>query len=234
MANRIILILCLIFCAMEAFSKSELPAKPQLMEVGQFHGDEIQAKTGEEWLGLYANEGHPELRLTTITVNIVNDPIVDRENEQTGKEVSVNQGETPIFLVKGLSELKPGAVATSFMGSQNLLDQMSIDLKLGEKNYRLVLETQNIKDGMLTEDAQVVLICEGERQVLRSMKVPKDPVEVGWYLNWAGDLDADGKLDLYMQLSNHYNVSEKRLYLSSRAGKGRLLRQAASFTTVGC
>lgn len=232
MVNRtlLILILCLVCCSVNA----KLPVKAQLMEVGQFHGDEIDARTGEEWFGLYADEGYGELRLTSVTVNTVHDPIVDDDNEQTGKEVSVNQGDAPIFLVKGLKELKPGAVISSFIGSQNLIDQTSTHLKLGDRNYRLVVETQNIKDGMLTENAQLVLICEEERQVLRALKVSKEPVEVGWYLNWAGDLDGDGRLDLYMQLSNHYNVSDKRLYLSSRAGKGRLLRLAASFTTVGC
>lgn len=213
---------------------SQLQSAAQLIEVGQFHGDEINAKTGEEWLGLYVGEGQSELRLTTVTVNTVNDPIVDRDNEQTGKEVAVNQSETPIFLVKGLSDLKSGFVTSSFTGSQNLLDQMSTELKLGDRSYRLVVETQNLKNGMLTENAQVVLICEEKRQVLRTIKVSNGPIEVGWYLNWAGDLDGDGRLDLYMQLSNHYNVSEKRLYLSSRAGKGRLVRMVASFTTVGC
>jgi hypothetical protein len=53
-------------------------------------------------------------------------------------------------------------------------------------------------------------------------------------LFWAGDLDGDGRLDLVMNLSGHYNVSETTLFLSSTRQQGKLVRKAAVFRIVGC
>ena len=58
--------------------------------------------------------------------------------------------------------------------------------------------------------------------------------EAQWVLLWAGDLDGDGRLDLYMNLSTHYNVSARRLFLSSAAASGALVREVAVFQTTGC
>ncbi|MDH3869752.1 MAG: hypothetical protein OET08_10295, partial [Desulfuromonadales bacterium] len=51
---------------------------------------------------------------------------------------------------------------------------------------------------------------------------------------WAGDLDRDGRLDLLLDLTTHYNVSAPTLLLSSMAGKSKLVRPAAIFRTTGC
>ena len=51
---------------------------------------------------------------------------------------------------------------------------------------------------------------------------------------WAGDLDGDGKLDLLLNLSTHYNLDSHRLFLSSMAKKGQLVGEAAVFDAVGC
>ena len=53
-------------------------------------------------------------------------------------------------------------------------------------------------------------------------------------LIWAGDLDGDGKLDLYIDLSDHYNVMGKTLFLSSKRQPGKLVERIAQFLTVGC
>ena len=55
-----------------------------------------------------------------------------------------------------------------------------------------------------------------------------------WKLLWAGDLDGDRKLDLYVQVSWHYNIVQHKLFLSSRAGAKRLVREVAEFNISGC
>ena len=52
-------------------------------------------------------------------------------------------------------------------------------------------------------------------------------------LQWAGDLDGDGKLDLVMDLSDYYNLSELTLFLSSGAGTS-IVKKVSSFCTSGC
>ena len=51
---------------------------------------------------------------------------------------------------------------------------------------------------------------------------------------WAGDLDGDDKLDLLLDLTHHYNLSEITLFLSSHASEGELVKKVAVFSTVGC
>jgi hypothetical protein len=51
---------------------------------------------------------------------------------------------------------------------------------------------------------------------------------------WAGDLDLDGSLDLLLDTSDHENVTEMRLFLSSAAKHGQLVSEVAKFTRVGC
>ena len=52
-------------------------------------------------------------------------------------------------------------------------------------------------------------------------------------LLWAGDLDRDGKLDLLMDLTNHYNASEYTLFLSFISEGDSLLKKVAKFRKVG-
>jgi len=51
---------------------------------------------------------------------------------------------------------------------------------------------------------------------------------------WAGDLDRDGKLDLLLDLTWHYNVSAPTLYLSSRATAGEFAGLAGYIVLTGC
>lgn len=54
-------------------------------------------------------------------------------------------------------------------------------------------------------------------------------------LIWAGDIDRDGKLDLIVDVSDHYNaVANVVVLLSSRAAKDDLVGIAGSFRAVGC
>jgi hypothetical protein len=51
---------------------------------------------------------------------------------------------------------------------------------------------------------------------------------------WAGDLDLDGGLDILLDTSDHYNVTEMRLFLSSAVQREPLPSEVARFTHTGC
>ena len=53
-------------------------------------------------------------------------------------------------------------------------------------------------------------------------------------LLWAGDLNGDGKIDLFMNLSDHYNVQQMTLLLSSKGQRKSLVERVAVFRTTGC
>lgn len=83
----------------------------------------------------------------------------------------------------------------------------------------------------LGEGASVrLLFADAEQEIYRSASRPDQPA---WLALWAGDLDGDGRLDLYMDLSASYNVSRRVLLLSSAAAPGDMVRGVASFLTTG-
>ncbi|MDI6840977.1 MAG: hypothetical protein QMD71_09060 [bacterium] len=103
--------------------------------MGEFHGNEVSAKSGEAWFGLYLTENGYELIPSKITVEAIYDPIVNNKNEETGKRVSVDQTTKLLFLMKGLESLKSGVVKTLFSGREFLYPAQSMTLKFTEKNY---------------------------------------------------------------------------------------------------
>jgi hypothetical protein len=208
--------------------------KIQLLETGQFHGGEVGAKTGERWLGLFPVANGLALLPTTISVDAVVDPIVDGDDTQkkSGKKVMVHRDSNPVFLLKGATMLQPGAVVTSFEEQKSLGNAAMIDLELKGKRYQLKVISQDPQpQDYLLQNTKLVLTTGRTSQTLISLKQHDDG---GWFLFWAGDIDRDGKLDLYLDLSNHYNVSRRVLFLSSQAGKGKLVKELVRFETVGC
>jgi hypothetical protein len=83
----------------------------------------------------------------------------------------------------------------------------------------------------LNETSKLVLSEGSIRQTLYSVESCDD---CSWQIKWAGDLDGDGKLDFYIQLSPHYNAAIMKVFLSSGAENGKLVKEAAEFTTTGC
>jgi len=83
------------------------------------------------------------------------------------------------------------------------------------------------------KDSYVLIVSTGNlEQVLR--EAPAYDQDGPPLLLWAGDLDKDGKLDLLMDITNHYNISETALFLSSLARSGELVGKAGTFRTGGC
>jgi len=209
--------------------------KIQLLEIGEFHGGEVNARTGEWWLGLFPEGNGYALRQSTISIERVFDLIIDEDEasgEKTGKKVTVNHESEPVFLIKGADMLRPGPVVTVFREEKNLVNGTMVNLKLNGKRYQLkVLSQDPERKDYLVQNTKLVLTMGGTSQTLISLKQHDD---AGWSLFWAGDIDKDGKLDLYLDLSNHYNVSSRKLLLSSQAPKGKLVKELATFTTTGC
>jgi hypothetical protein len=214
--------------------KSAADRKPltvQLLEVGEFHGDEVRAKRGEGWLGLFLINSEHILLPTTITVEDVRDDLVNGENEMTGKNVSIIQDQAPLFLIKGLHLQAHKSVPTVFSEKKLLYDAPLTRFNFGGRDYEISASFHKEEDAK--KGVTLAISSGSETQTLRFIP---DATEVpeNMSLIWAGDLDMDGKLDLYLDISDHYNVSQRALFLSSQAGKGKMVRKVAEFKTVGC
>jgi hypothetical protein len=231
------LVLVCLLAAGGANGQKKPPRVAKLIEAGEFHGDEVGARSGEQWLGLYLLEGRSYLVPSTVTVEAVHDPVADQgPEERTGKRVSVDQPSAPVFLLRGLGELRPGEVATAFEGPLELGNSSKVELKLSGDSYALRVEAKEAGPGgyVSRDDARLIFEREGVSQTLYALGGEGRETEANWSLLWAGDLDGDDRLDLYVQVSHHYNISQRKLFLSSRAGKGRLVREVAEFHTSGC
>lgn len=49
------------------------PPKTSLLALGDFHGDEVKARSGEQWLGFFVEGAHSELALGTLRIDRVRD-----------------------------------------------------------------------------------------------------------------------------------------------------------------
>ena len=217
----------------------------KLQEIGQgFHGDQVEAKSGETWLGLFKDKKDFYLKKSKVKIRRVHDSIVDAEETQkTGKSVSVLGKKQPIYLLKNANFLKEGKVETLFGGNpksndfEDGVDYLSLrvgfsrEFNLGNQKYSIkVKKGKNKKDEII-----FALILENGKtsQVLHSLKYFGGDDYAGT-LYWVGDLDHDGNLDILTELYFHDNVMYRNLYLSSKARSGKLVEKVAVFSTTGC
>jgi len=235
-------LLVVMFATSDAQVKRNDTSGVGLLETGVFHGNEVTAQTGERWLGLYVEGESSVLLPYRLTVDTVFDDIVDHgTGQKTGKEVTIDLPLEPLFLLNGATMLSAGSIGTVFGDGErttasSLTPSSPIELKLAGDSYQLEVigaeNGTNCSDQQLARHARLVLKLGEKTQTLYSLEdCGNDP---GWALLWAGDLDRDGKLDLYVNVSQHYNVSERRLFLSSRASAGQMVKEIAQFITVGC
>ena len=215
--------------------------RTRLIETGQFHGDEIAARSGQRWLGLYINGRGAVLRYSRLRVRTVYDDITDYGSKnKTGKQVSVASPREPVFLVNSATVLKPGPAISVFSEKVDFnkgLERFPVKLRLGNKSYTLKVVSPDknpatCQSSSFPKNARLVLVSGKTVQTLYTLDdCGNDP---SWYLLWAGDVDRDGKLDLYVNVTQHYDISERKLFLSSQASKGKLVKEVATFVTGGC
>lgn len=225
--------------------------KIKLLETGEFHGDDVKAKSGEIWLGLFKEQKGYSLRPTKIKIRRVHDEIVDEdETKKTGKSVGVGGKLKPIFLLKNANKLREANITTLFQGltidviskaeeselvSNETLTTLDKDFvqkyKIGGKEYELkVIQAKNKDNEKILE-----LVLEGDKkkQVLHTIKNFEESDYLG-SLSWVGDLDRDGQPDFYFSLYIHDNVEYRNLFLSSEAEADKLVKKVAVFSTSGC
>ncbi len=210
------------------------PQALTLLETGLFHGGEAPVKSGDGWLGLVHDAGNSSSVRTLIRVEQAEDPIVDAPGETTGSEVMVD-GPAPVFLTRGIPSLTAGHVHTVLLGSDGgstVTGGESLRFTLAGEDYRLIVTNRGQLFDRQAKPSSLIFHGGGISQKLYEW--PKGLSDEHCELIWAGDLDGDRKLDLYMDISNHYNVTHRRLYLSSAAEDGELVKEVASFRTVGC
>lgn len=220
--------------------------KIKLLETGDgFHGEQVNAKSGETWLNLFNKGNKFYLKKTKIKIQQVFDTVVDDENkkEKTGKTVTVANNPS-IFLLKKADFLKEGEIESYFGRSHPEDDDAEenidyLSLKVGfSKDFVIDGEKYNlrVKKGLNQNKEKIIaLVLENNEisQTLHSLKYFDDNDYLGT-LFWVGDLDRDKKPDFYLDLYIHDNLEDRYLFLSTKAARGKLVEKVANFWTNGC
>jgi hypothetical protein len=139
--------------------------------------------------------------------------------------VTVESRPEVTWAVRCIPGLRAGTIHNAVVGNHDLHYQGPLDVSLGKRQYQLRLQAK----APSLADAEVILTHGGRTQVLYSADGFAD--DPHFDIEWAGDLDADGKLDLIVNLSRKYSVHPHRLLLSSKASGTQLVGQAAVFIT---
>lgn len=212
-----------------------LPEAPDVLLPGSYHADEVKAVAGPGWLALLVL---PTSALVPgdLTITTEYDAVLDQDGGPfTGKHVSFASSPGAVVLLKGRMFVAGPLAAASVTGEYAGLSPKII--MFNEQRYVLQLD-QDCVDG--ASHCEWILSDGRRRQVIGRLG--------GWVQNgafvtegsntgllWAGDLDRDGRLDLVIDVSDHYNaVAQVRLLLSSGASDEALLGEVASFSAVGC
>jgi len=230
---------CLAFLMMGMLVFANSDRQGAVLMPGAFHGEEISATSGETWLALMHKEGRFYLEETVLTVEAVHDNMVDKPGEKTGKKIITDKSDQNVLLLINNLELKTGPVNGKTYPGHFFKNAEPVHIQFGGKPYHLTMlvpekverETKSPLEFSSTKKKQM-LRSYYTRVMNDSTYVFGDEGSVG--IQWIGDLDGDNKPDLIMSLSDHYNVMETVLLLSSQAKEGQLVKEVAVFRGVGC
>jgi hypothetical protein len=218
----------------------------QILRVGGWHGHEVKVEAGPDWWGIFPEGDGYTLQSAPVTMTIAHDAIMDGVGEMTGKRVTVPQETAPVLLIRGLEKPSQGMIRCPVKISPNsfLYPGQSAYLALpdAEQPGHLRLAAFGVaieQPGRSTTAIQTykLKIYTGHSSKSKTQTIATIP-EIGGdgrpRLEWAGDLDRDGKIDLLYDLTDHYNVTRLTLFLSSGAKAGEIVGKVAEWVTTGC
>jgi hypothetical protein len=190
---------------------------------GTYHEGEAPIHAGTGWLALVHVGKHWKLLPTKVSTTRVEDAVTDAPGQRTGVDIASSRKNTLALL--RLPYLTPGPleVADNEMGDSGLPIDAGAPVDIRFKGVDFRIETRN---------KRVFLVRGAQRTPLKELGV-EPGIEAGASLQWAGDLDGDGELDLLMGYSGN-NSSGICLYLSSQKAKGFLLKHIECHGGIGC
>ena len=216
----------------------------EMVTDGLYRRSDLEAKNGESWL-VFTKDTLGGYALERSKASVRNMATGTWPGEELDAKLTLKTKGAPLFAVKNLKQLKPGAIPTLYSrgifveGSD--ADTESEEISTGYRrifafngeDYLFRSSEGLTKDG--TKVAVLVMESGGKSQVVKQVyHVPSDDRDtIGSFL-WVGDLDSDGKLDLYMDEFNEKGFTRTDLFLSSIASKDQLVAHAASFGVPGC
>jgi hypothetical protein len=201
-----------------------------LLKTGQFFAEQVHYASGENWFGLFRSTQGYKLCLTKITVKKISTPF-DEGDEPGGVAVTVDRKGQPIFLVRGSNCFRSGPINTLLHDNLFLYPAQDISLSLEKRHYNLMAFGSTNDEGHILSYG--LRLWDSQLRTYQTIAQINNPgwetIQNSFNILWAGDLDTDGRLDLFLNLSEHYAEKAYALFLSSFADEGSLLKKVATF-----
>jgi len=171
--------------------------------------------------------------MVSLRVSAVPDPVLDGENQRTGKSVGIAEQGQPVFLLKGYDYLAGRSIRTVLDGEFSLAANSESSIYFAGKK----IELHVLPSGRFNEFPPRTQVSIFQVNIKQGEQMTPMPLVVTDYnhvkLLWAGDLDGDGKIDFLFSDSGD-NWGSTRLFLSSAAKSGEFVAEVGQFFNTGC
>lgn len=210
----------------------------RIIMTGQFHSDEVEPDAaGRTWFGLFQEEEQFFIQPTEIVLSRFHDPLLDNEGEMSGWEVSVPDGRIPVVLISGLKCIA-GPVPHLDIPS-SIYPGDTVEVLFENHLYTFWATGENVEDSTsgqrLIYNYKLLVSRSGEGRISESVVVQHSRFdETFTSILWAGDINGDKRLDILIDLTDHYNVTAPTLFLSEDKESKSVVSFFAQHRAVGC
>lgn len=199
-----------------------VPGGPAILGPGRYYASDVPPLAGDWWALSKGSRGW-ELRPASLQV----EPMAmqgDKKGRKSGLEITVKGDEAALLLrkVPGAASFRAVTGVERMVTSGETLQDQRVKGTLGATAFSLWSEPASLGR---SQGYVVKIDLEGREDVLFLNPVCEG---CGWELMWAGDLDADGKLDLLIGTTDQDDFGTLRLFLSGAALPGRAMKQVAT------
>lgn len=207
-----------------------------ILPVTPLHNDELEGNYQElHWLGLCRRVGGYSLKRVEVDFINVHDPLIDASTEETGWFPKIkHEQDSCFYLFAGMDLVDEEIIDFVDLEQKVILPGDTLQFAFLGKNYSFYATGENPSGEKYgVSDYKLFLqndVKDNPQALVYEYQFDDDIIDIVW----AGDLDGDQILDLIIDTSNHYNVMEIALFLSSYSVGQKIVEKVAVHRKVGC
>lgn len=211
----------------------------KLLWPSSFHSDEMPDNfLNLKWMGLFHDfDGRSYLANADVQSKEIYDPVVDEEGEKSGYEVTVKSVDDCVFIVSGIDFLFEREVPSTNLGQTEFLPGEEFSLDFNADNYSIFATGDENNNGGYTyyTNYKLHLTRSFNGEFIDQIILEVDGFDDNMVtVMFAGDIDGDGILDLYVDTSHKYSFTQPTLFLSSLAGQNEIVKKVVEMRSAGC
>lgn len=179
---------------------------------------------GRDWLGLLLVDG--ESRLEPVAARWNGSVLFGDSVFELDVTPELTPDAVPYLLLAEVPGIRAGDAPTVLETEASLwTEERRLEIALGDDSYELELSAS---DPMLCDAAVTLTLGTATQTLYPPGNDAFSCDEPHFSVQWAGDLDGDGRLDLVTTFSPKYSYFPRRLWLSSAASAGELVGLVAT------